>query len=84
MKRCISIHGGLNILFSVSQCFKLDVCCNCVEEKRGCWTRSACKQALVSITVPFLTHQCIEFFLFLSPFKIASFPRHPQGFAELP
>lgn len=33
---------------------------------------------------PLLTHQCIGFCCFLTPFNIASFPRHPQGFAELP
>lgn len=67
----------------------MEVHCNCVYKKKkkensvdtgqGQHVTGTCLN-----NSPLLTHQCIGFCLFLTPFKIASFPRHPQGFAELP
>lgn len=79
----MSIHVGINIVCAVSQWFEwksiVTVCKNSVDTGQGQHVTGTCLN-----NSPLLTHQCIGFCLFLTPFKIASFPRHPQGFAELP
>lgn len=85
----MSIHVGVIIVCAVSQWFEwksiVTVCTkrkkkeNSVDTGQGQHVTGTCLN-----NSPLLTHQCIGFCLFLTPFKIASFPRHPQGFAELP
>lgn len=79
----INIGVSFIIMCAVSQWFEwksiVTVCKNSVDTRQGQHVTGTCLN-----NSPLLTHQCIGFCLFLTPFKIASFPRHPQGFAELP
>lgn len=54
------------------------VCKNSVGAGQGRHVTGACLN-----NSPLLAHQHIGFCLFLTPFKTASFPRRPRGFAEL-
>lgn len=82
----INIGVGFIIMCAVSQWFEWkSIVTVCKKEKNSVDTRQG--QHVTGTCLnnsPLLTHQCIGFCLFLTPFKIASFPRHPQGFAELP